>query len=299
MDRKLARRKKARELARDFLWIIVGTAVMAVSTNIFYSPANMVPGGFTGLALIIRHLTVRLYPGGFPLWASTIALNLPLILFSILLRGWKFLWRTLAATLLFSAHLYWIPEYALVPDDLFLTALCGGTLMGLGLGMVLVGKATTGGTDTLAALIQKLIPYVGVSKIVPVLDGAIILLSIFIFGIPVTLYAMFSVYLTGIFADKIPSGMKNARMFYIISGRYRQIADAILREMDRGVTLLPGTGMYTETDRPVLLCAVSRKQVVAVRQIVADVDPNAFMILTDASEVRGEGFLTSALQDEL
>ena len=287
-----------REHRIDFLWIFIGTALMAMSTNLFFSSADMVPGGFTGLAIIIRHLTQDITAGGIPLWISNIVLNVPLILFSIRLRGWRFIKRTFFAAILFSVHLYWIPELTVVEGDLVLTSVFGGILMGLGLGFVLLGKATTGGTDTLAALIQAGLPYLSVAKIVPFLDGTIILISVFIFGIRLTLYAVLSVFLAGLVADEITAGTRNAKLAYIISDHHEEIAHSVMNEMDRGATLLKGIGMYTGSSRPVLMVAVSKREIVTLREIAASHDPDAFLILTDATEIRGEGFLRYS-HDEL
>ncbi len=280
-----------RERLRDYLCIAAGTCLMALSTNLFYTPAHMTPGGFTGLAIILQTVSSALIEGGIPVWLGSAMLNIPLILFSVLLRGWKFVRRTFLAAIVFSVWLYLIPETALVVDDHFLTAVMGGSLMGAGLGIVFMGRATTGGTDTLAAIINRLLPHISTARILWVLDGIVILLSAWIYGIAISLYALISVILCSRLADGIISGFRNAYVAYIISDRFPQIKERIFNEMKRGATLLQGRGMYTGSDRPVLFCAVSRKQAVVLRDIVAEEDRNAFMILTDASEIRGEGFL--------
>ena len=281
----------ARMQTSDYLWIITGTALMALSTNLFFSPAGMVPGGFTGLAMLIQRVTSGIFPGGIPLWLGNILLNIPLILLSVKIRGWHFIKRTLLSAALFSVWLFVIPEYAVAETDPFLTAAIGGCLLGAGLGLVFFGKATTGGTDTLAALIQHALPHLSAAKILPVLDGLIILLSIWIFGFRISMYAVISVILTGRVADGLAGSFRNAYLAYIISGRYEKISSLIMQELDRGVTMLTGTGMYTRTDRPVLFCAVSRRQAVILKELVYENDPDAFVILTDAREIRGEGFL--------
>ncbi len=283
--------RRVREKRIDLLWITIGTFLMAVATNLFYTPAHMVPGGFTGLAIILKHLTEKIMTGGIPVWLTNIVLNVPLILMSVKIRGFQFIRKTFFAALIFSLFLYIVPEYALISDDLFLVSMIGGVVMGAGLGFVFQGKATTGGTDTLAAILQYYLPHISVARIMPVLDGMIILLSAWIFGIPLTLYAVISVFLMGRVADRLTTGMRNANLFYIISDQYVQISQAIMDELDRGVTRLDATGMYTDQSRVVLMCAVSRKQTVMLRDIVADIDPDAFMILADAREIRGEGFL--------
>ena len=283
--------KYLRESRQDYLWIIFGTLLMALATNLFYTPAQMVPGGFTGLAIIMQHVTQPFVPGGIPVWVNNIILNVPLILLAIRVRGWKFMRRTLLAASLFSLWLFVLPEYDMVQGDYLLTAVIGGAFMGAGLGYVFLGKATTGGTDTLAALFQKLLPHVSVAKILPYLDGVVILLSLWIFGLQVSLYAVITVVLCGRIADEVISGSKNAFLAYIISDQGDEIAARIMEEMERGVTRLSGTGMYTGSERTVLFCAVSKKQTALLKEIVWECDEKAFLVLNDAREVRGEGFL--------
>lgn len=287
------------ERGRDYIWVLTGTLLMALSANLCFTPAKMVPGGFTGLAIIIKYATASFMPGwvpnefadGIPTWLSNVLLNVPLILAAIHIRGWKFMRRTFAASIIFSLWLLVVPEYALMGDDLFLTTIVGGALLGAGLGFVFLGKATTGGTDTLGALIQRALPHMSTAKLMQVLDALVILLSVWIFGVHVSMYAVISVVLTSRVADGITSGFRNAYSAFIVSPHHQEIAEQIMHELNRGVTRLPGTGMYTGQDRPVLLVAVSKKQAVILRELVAGIDPDAFMILTDAQEIRGEGFL--------
>ena len=287
----MIKRLFTKEARQNLIWIAVGTFFIALAANFFYTPANMVPGGFTGLAIIIRYLTRPLTEGGIPVWLGNLILNVPLILLAIILRGWRFMRRTLIASLLFSAWLYVLPTQALVENDLFLVSLFGGTIMGIGLGLVFFGKATTGGTDTVAALIQKFLPHVGVARMMPLLDGAVILFSAWIFGIRVSMYAAISVIAAGIVADRLISGFRNAYTAFIVSSRSEEIAGQIMKTLDRGVTGLRGEGMYTRRERPVLMCAVSKKQIADLKELVYTEDPNAFMILVESREIRGEGFL--------
>lgn len=289
--RQMISRAISHEKKIDYLWILLGTALMAVSSNLFYAPAGVIPGGFTGLGIIIQEVTEPLIKGGVPLWFTNLVLNIPLFLIVIKIRGFRFMSRTIITTVLFSAWLFVIPEIPLVADDLFLTAVIGGALMGFGVGLTFLGKGTTGGTDTVAALINKVQPHISSARILPVLDGAIILLSVWIFGVRNTLYAIVSVAISGYLSDHVLYGVRNANLAFIISDHNDEIADALLQDMSRGVTRLKGTGMYTDTERSVLLCAVSKRQTVIVKEIVSAIDPTAFLILTDAGEIRGEGFL--------
>ena len=199
--------------------------------------------------------------------------------------------RTFVAAMTFSFWLFAFPVRDLVPSDPVVTAIIGGALMGFGLGLVFQGKATTGGTDTLAALLQRLMPHVGVARILPVLDAIIILLSCWIFGLRISMYAVISVFLSGIIADYVIGGFRNAKFAYIFSTEHEKISEAILHDLNRGVTQLQAKGLYSGDDRPVLICAVARRQIVDLKELVSYYDPNAFFVVTDAQEIRGEGFL--------
>ncbi|MEE3420742.1 MAG: YitT family protein [Lachnospiraceae bacterium] len=286
----------------DLLWICLGTFFMAAATNLFFTPMNLVPGGFTGLAIMIKYVTGRYWPqifgSGLPTWVSNVILNVPLILLTIKSRGFRFIRRTLGTSLLFSLWLALIPEYGITEGDLFLAASVGGAIMGAGLGWVLLGKTTTGGTDTLAALIQKAMPHLSVAKILPILDGAIILLAVWIFGVKVSLYALVSVFISGLISNNVVTGAKTSSVAYIVSDDYEEIGRQIMEEIDRGATLLAGKGMYSDTNKPVIFVAVSNKEQVILKEVVHDIDPSAFMIITDAREIRGEGFLKFS-KDEL
>ncbi len=280
-----------KERAVDYAHILFGTGLMALSANLFYTPSNMVPGGFTGLAILLEEVTKGVVEGGIPVWLGNVIFNIPLIILAIAIRGWFFMRRTFIAAVLFTGWLYVIPETGLVPDNLFLTAVIGGSVMGLGLGIVFLGKATTGGTDTVAALIQHFFPHLKTSSIFPVLDGVVIALSAWIFGLESSLYAVVSVVLSSIVAERVIAGFKNSLMAFIISAKQQVIAERVMKELERGVTQISAKGVYTQTERPMLLCAVSTKEASVLKDIVSEEDPTAFFILTDASEIRGEGFL--------
>ena len=285
MENAVLKRYNLKENWNDYVFIIAGTFFMAGSTNLFFTPANMVPGGFTGLSIILQYLTKK------PVWMWNILFNIPLILIATKVRGWKFTRRTLIATLLFSLWLMIIPEMDITNHNLFLVSVIGGGLMGLGLGLVFSGKATTGGTDTLAAIFQRIFPYLNTARIMPLLDVVVIVIATKVFGIEVSLYAIIAVLISGRISDGVISGQKNASLTFIISDKSDDISYAITNEMNRGATLLSGYGTYTKLPRNVLLCAVNKRQTAILRDIVSDIDPKAFMILTEANEVRGQGFL--------
>ena len=202
------------------------------------------------------------------------------------IKGWRFIKRTLVSTVSLSLSLYVIPEMMIMPaDDILLSALFGGLISGVGSGMVFMTQATTGGTDMLAALLQKIMPHYSVPQIMQVLDAAIVLTGAAVFGIRPTLYALIAIYAVTRMSDGILEGLKFSKMVYIISDRYEEIAGTIMEEIDRGVTGLRAEGMYSGSDKMMLCCVVSRKEISQIKEIVREYDPRAFVIVSDVREV--------------
>lgn len=273
-----------------YLLILVGTLLIAASVNWIYEPLEMVTGGVTGLAIVIKKLTSIWITDGVPIWLTNILCNVPLFIAAILVRGKTFLKNTFFATASLTAALYVVPPVNLVFEDNILAALFGGVLGGVGLGLVFVVMASTGGTDLLAMIIHKYKPYHSVPQILIVIDGLIVIAGIISFGVMKALYAIIAVYITTKVSDGILEGLKFAKMAYIISDYYNEIAGQILIELNRGVTGISATGMYSNAEKKMLFCVVSKKEIVKLTDIVASIDPKAFIIVSDAREVTGEGF---------
>lgn len=271
--------------AAEYGIIALGTAIMAFAIKNIYDPVNMVTGGVSGLAIIFKELWRA------PLWLTNTLVNVPLFGAAYFIMGWKFIKRTLFATVLLSAFLYVLPEINLTGSDMLLSALFGGILSGIGTGLVFLGGCTTGGTDMLAVLIQRAVPYYTVAQVMQVLDGLIVAAGALVFGIPAALYALIAIFCLGKVTDGIIEGLKFSKQAYIISDRHEEIAQAIMSRMGRGVTSLEARGMYSGQEKQVLFCVVSKKEIVQLRQITAEFDPRAFMIVNDAREVFGEGFI--------
>jgi len=281
---------KGRSKGRDYLYIVAGVTLLAVAINMVFEPLEMVLGGVTGLAIVIKSITEPMIEGGIPIWLTNIAINIPLFLAAIFIKGKDFGGRSLFATFYLSFALYatqWLP---ILTEDLFLASLAGGVIGGAGLGLVFSAFSTTGGTDLAASLIQQQLKHVSVARIMSILDAVIILLGGFIFGIEKALYAVMSVYITAKIIDAILDGMHFSKAAFIISDQYQLIAESIMGELDRGVTGLSGEGMYTAGQKKVLLCVVSKRQIIKVKELVKQLDKKAFIIVTDVREVFGEGF---------
>ena len=277
---------KKRTAAMDYLLLIAGAFIMGFAIKNIYDPLNLVTGGVSGLAIVIKSKV------GVPLWLTNTLLNIPLFLASYRIKGWRFIKRTLVSTVSLSLSLYVIPEMMIMPaDDILLSALFGGLISGVGSGMVFMTQATTGGTDMLAALLQKIMPHYSVPQIMQVLDAAIVLTGAAVFGIRPTLYALIAIYAVTRMSDGILDGLKFSKMVYIISDRYEEIAGTIMEEIDRGVTGLRAEGMYSGSDKMMLCCVVSRKEISQIKEIVREYDPRAFVIVSDVREVLGEGFI--------
>ena len=270
---------------RDYILILIGVSIMGFAIKNIYDPIGLVTGGASGVAIILKKQF------GVPLWLTNTAINIPLFAAAAKLKGWSFIKRTLLATVTLSVSLYVIPEMPFLMDDLFLTALFGGLITGAGAGIVFACQATTGGTDMLAAIIRRWLPHYTLAQILQVLDAAIVLIGAGIFGVTYALYALIAIYAVSKVSDGIIEGMKYSKVAYIISDKSEEIAAAILKELERGVTALDARGMYSGNRKDVLFCVVSRKEIAQLKELVVGHDAQAFVIVSDAREVLGEGFI--------
>ena len=275
----------------DYLFIFMGTGIMALAIQCIFEPIGLVTGGFSGIAIIIRKMTAGIVEGGVPLWLTNLALNVPVFIAALIIKGRKFLGRTVIGTVLLSFWLYVIPQVDLTQGDYMLSAVFGGVITGIGIGFVLLAKATTGATDMVSALIQKYVRHYSVVQILQVIDGMVVLAGLYVFGLKPALYAIVAIFITSKVSDALMEGMKYSKAAFIITDCYKEIADAIMTQLDRGLTGLDATGMYSGDKKTVLYCVVSKKEIVELKDIVAKIDPKAFVIVTDAREVFGEGFL--------
>ena len=276
---------KRKSPAFEYAVILLGAFIMGFAIKNIYAPVNLVTGGVSGIAIILRA------KAGIPLWITNTVLNIPLFLVSVRLKGWRFLKRTMAATAAVSVSLYVLPELPFLMDDLFLTALFGGLISGVGAGLVFSCQATTGGTDMLAALIQRKLPHYSIAQIMQVLDAIVVLVGASVFGITYALYALIAIFAVVKVSDGLIEGLKFSKAAIIISEKSGEIAQAIIHELDRGVTGLDARGMYSGAQKNVLFCVVSKKEIVQLKDLVVGHDSQAFVIVSDAREVLGEGFI--------
>lgn len=283
---------KWQDIYLDYIYIFAGTALMSIALNSIFDANGLVDGGFSGIAIIVRSLTGSIIEGGIPLWLTNIVLNVPMFFLGIRIKGVKFLAKTIWGTFALSFWLYILPAFPLVEGDLVLAAVFGGLIQGAGVGLVFLGKGTTGGTDMVAALIQHYVKHMSVAKIMQFIDGVIVAAGAFVFGMTKALYAIVAIFVVVKVTDGILEGMNFAKTAFIITDKVTEMADVLMKELDRGVTGIPVKGMYARRERTMLYCVVRKKQMVRLKELVRKVDEQAFLIVNDAREVLGEGFQT-------
>lgn len=287
----LSKKIKTRRRITDFLLILAGSTLTTFATRYIFDPTGLVTGGVSGLAIIVRVLSGRLFGVSIPLWVSNLVLNIPIFLLAARTEGLRRLMRTILAWIIMTIELAIYPDASFMPDNLLLVALYGGICFGAGTGLLLMARATSGGTDTLGASLHHWLRFYSTARIIQVLDMIVVVAGLLVFGVERSLYALISAFVMGQVADTIISRGKTARIALIISSRSRDIAQDILTGMDRGVTELHGTGLYTGKDRSILVCICSSKDIVDMKDIVRKYDPGAFFIIGNVSEAMGEGFI--------
>lgn len=280
-------RLKVPSFLKELFCLLVGEFIYSVGVHVFTSPNNIAPGGVTGIATLLNYLF------DWHIGIVTLCINIPLLILSIFFLGKRFTFRTLSAVMLFTVFMdyvvVYIPEYH---GDTFLASLFGGVLMGVGLGLIFMGDFTSGGTDIIVRLIQKKYPHFSTGKLIMLFDVAIITISVFVYDkdINVALYAFIAIYACSIMIDTIIYGADIGRMVMIVSDKSGEISSVLLEKLDRGVTLLDAKGGYTGKEKQVIMIAVKRNQFYKVKKMVYSIDPAAFMIVTEAGEIVGEGF---------
>ncbi len=268
----------------EYCFITAGVFVMALGLNLFLIPRKISTGGVSGLAMVLHHLT------GVGTGWFVLLLNIPLFLYGYRRLGKDFVLRSGLATVLLSLFLELTAKLAPVTEDGILSALYGGLLAGGGMGLVFRCDASTGGTDLVAMGLRRRSAF-SIGTLVMLLDACVVLLSVVLFwDISLGLYALVALAVGGKVVDYLEEGPKLARAVFIISDKQRQIAQKVLYEMERGVTALDGSGLFSGNRKQVLLCVIPKREIMLMKHIVQQTDPKAFVIITDAKEVLGEGF---------
>lgn len=274
---------------RDYVLIFVGSVIEAIALRLFLVPANLASGGVSGIAQLLNHFT------DWPIGVMVLVGNLPL--FAIgwrYLGGRRFALRTAFSVVVYSVIVDLIPRFHLIPsngitDDIFLNSLYGAVVAGVGYGLVYRARSTSGGSDILARILNHY-RSVSMTQSYLMVDSAVILAAGFVFGWKQALYAIITLYVSGIVSETILEGSGTVRTALIITAQPEHVSTRVLDELERGVTILQGTGAYTGEDRPVLYCVITRAEVAQLKAIVQEADSQAFIVIGVAHEALGEGF---------
>ncbi len=271
------------QMLQEYMLVLVGAAIVALTFNVFLLPNQVASGGVSGISTILYDLV-----GWEPAYVQW-ALNIPLFIAGVIFLGKQFGAKTLVGTLFLPFVVYLTKDFEPWTNEPLLASLFGGIGVGLGIGIVFRGKASTGGTDLAAQIINK---YTGLTlgTCVALIDGLIVLAAAMVFDIERGLYALIALYVTSKTIDLIQVGFGRSKMALIITEKQDEIREGILHKINRGVTKLTAYGGYTDYERPVLMCVVEQNEFTKLTQLVKSIDPTAFVIVTDASEVLGKGF---------
>lgn len=271
----------------DIVILLFGCLIMSISINMFLNPHNIAPGGLTGVSIIINSLT------GLPIWLINISFDIPLFILAFKILSKKDAFKTFLGIIFLTSSLK-ITEnlaYLDVTDDVLLSSISGAIILGISLGLIFRINGSTGGTDLIGILANKFFPSISVPMLMGFADGTVVLLSgIVSKNIEIALYSAIALYIIVKVSDIIVEGINTSSSFTIISDKYREIGMEITEELGRGATILKGSGFYTDKEKNVLLVVVSKKQVITLKKLVKNIDPDAFIIITDIFEALGEGF---------
>ena len=277
-----------RKFLTECIGTIVGSAIMAVAISFFLLPNELSSGGFSGIATIFYY-TLKV-----PAGVTIMVLNVPLFLFSGFKIGKSFFVKSLIGTLSLSLFIDWLEKYGALTNDKILACVYGGILTGLGTAIILKSNASTGGSDLLSIIIKKYKKNFEMGKTIVIIDSIIVLLNvIFLKNIEIGLYSAITIYIMGLMIDIVFEGIFFTKLMIIVSDKNEIIAKEIQTKIGRGVTGLYGKGMYTNKDKMITMCAVGRREISDVKELILSIDKAAFVIVTNSREVLGDGFKTN------
>lgn len=279
-------KRTASEVFRHYFLIVLGAVVFAAGFQFFYYPNDIIAGGITGISMIINHLT------GWPVGVMIIVMNVPLFALAWKHFGLRFMLGSLLGMGLSSILMDLFSMLGVsATDNPLLACIYGGLCTGTGLGLIYLAGATTGGVDIVAKFVRRSRPYMNFGTIILGMDVLVIATFALVFDrFESAMYAVIGMFISARTIDTVLYGINTSKLCYIISEQFEVIKSAITEELGRGVTILHGEGAYTGNPKQIILCVIKRQQITDVRRIVRMTDPNAFMVITDAKDVFGDGF---------
>ena len=270
---------------RRYLGMTIGIAIVAIGINMFFVPNEIAAGGITGLATVLHYLS------GLSVGSLMLIFNVPLFIIGIKILGAKYGLKTLYGAIALAVLVdVFAPYTPTLTHDILLNSIYGGLLVGVGMGLVFRFRGNTAGTALAAAILHKIFN-ITVGQALLILDFFVVAFAGIVFKSPeLALYAIIAIFVTAKIIDLVQEGPNNSKAFFIMAAEPELLAEGILKEVDRGVTFLQGKGGYTGQDRELLLCVVETSEVTQLKELIYQHDPQAFIIVTDAQEVLGEGF---------
>lgn len=269
----------------EILETILGAFIMAIAVSLFLLPNELSSGGFSGIATILYYLF------NFPVGITIIVLNIPLFILATLKIGKRFLLKSLLGTISLSVFIDIFEKMQPITHDKILACVYGGILTGLGTALILRAHSSTGGSDLAGNIIKEYKPMARTGNIIMIIDAVIVVLNvIFLKKVEIALYSSITIYLMGKVIDIIFEGIYFTKLVFIISDKSETISRIIVNKIKRGVTGIYGKGIYTEENKLVLMCAIGRRELAELKSSIKEIDPNAFLIITNAREVLGTGF---------
>ena len=269
----------------EYAYIIAGSFILAFGINVFLVPIKISTGGVSGIATILFHVFK------IPLSITTLVINLVLFAFGYKTLDKSSIVKTLAGIVLLSAFLQLTSYWGSYSDDMMIASIFGGVLVGIGVGLAVLKDASTGGSDFAAIMLHKKIPYISVATFILIIDATIIITSGIVFrDYTIMFYSVLSLYISTKVTDLILVRGDFAKSVYIISEKSDEISQKIMSGLVRGVTGIYSKGLYNNSDRMTLLCVVKSPELPKLIEIVKEIDKNAFVIVSEAREVLGEGF---------
>ena len=279
--------KKNKDILIQYIGLIIACMIMAVGLNMFLVPKTIAPGGLSGLSVVISKLT------GFPVSNILFTISTPLLLFSVKILGKKDAIKTFIGMAILTLSLKVTEPLSTISltDNTLLAAISGSILVGLSLGILFRIDASTGGTDLIALMLNRIIPSIPVSKCLSMIDGTVVVLAgVVNMNFETGLYSAIALYIMVKIIYTITAGFDYAKAFFIITEKKDVLQEAII-ELNRGITILDAKGGYTNEDKNVMLVVVNqKKQEVALKKMVKELDEKSFIIVTDVYEVLGKGF---------
>ncbi len=270
---------------KKFLFMLLGTLIMALGLDLFLIPNKIAAGGVSGIATIFE------FTLGIRASYSVLLLNIPVLLTAFFKVGRNYVFRSLAGTLMLAVWMKLFENFGAFSQDLFVAALLGGSLAGVGMGLVMKYSYTTGGTDVVAGIMNKRNPHISLGNLILFIDAAIITISGIVFkSFDLAIYAVVALAVSTKIIDNIVEGFDFAKEILIISENSEKIAREIMDRLQRGVTGCEIKGMYTNKRNLMLMCIIKKNELMKIEQIVKETDKNAFVILSDVKKVYGEGF---------